>query len=119
MKLPKLFLRDLFWLVLVAALGCAWWQHHRRHVRLETELHDGLRSNQELLRDRESLLSSVLQEQAEMEHYRRKQREMLLELTASLKSRGILWYRSTDGEIRFDQWHSADDGEATVGLPPE
>ncbi len=24
MKLPKLHLRDLFWLVIVAAMGCAW-----------------------------------------------------------------------------------------------
>jgi hypothetical protein len=25
MKLPQLTLRDLFWLVLVAGMGCAWW----------------------------------------------------------------------------------------------
>jgi hypothetical protein len=25
MKLPQLILRDLFWLVVVAAMGCAWW----------------------------------------------------------------------------------------------
>ena len=25
MKLPQLSLRDLFWLVLVVALGCGWW----------------------------------------------------------------------------------------------
>jgi hypothetical protein len=25
MKLPQLALRDLFWLVLVAAIGCGWW----------------------------------------------------------------------------------------------
>jgi hypothetical protein len=30
MKLPQLTLRDLFWLVLVAALICGWWLDHRR-----------------------------------------------------------------------------------------
>jgi hypothetical protein len=30
MKLPQLTLRDLFWLVLVVALGCAWWSHARQ-----------------------------------------------------------------------------------------
>ena len=25
MKLPQLSLRDLFWLVLVVGMGCAWW----------------------------------------------------------------------------------------------
>jgi hypothetical protein len=28
--MPKLTLRDLFWLVLVAAMGCAWWLDSRR-----------------------------------------------------------------------------------------
>lgn len=30
MKTPKLFLRDLFWLVLVAALAVGWWMDHVR-----------------------------------------------------------------------------------------
>jgi hypothetical protein len=30
MKLPQLHLRDLFWLVLVVALGCGWWVHQHR-----------------------------------------------------------------------------------------
>ena len=30
MKLPQLHLRDLFWLVLVAAVSCAWWVEHVR-----------------------------------------------------------------------------------------
>lgn len=29
-RLPQLSLRDLFWLVLVAAVGCAWWVE-RKH----------------------------------------------------------------------------------------
>ncbi len=29
MKLPKLHLRDLFWLVLVAAMGLCWWLEYR------------------------------------------------------------------------------------------
>jgi hypothetical protein len=28
MRLPQLTLRDLFWLVALAALGCAWWVDH-------------------------------------------------------------------------------------------
>jgi hypothetical protein len=28
MKLPQLSLRDLFWLVLIVALGLGWWQDH-------------------------------------------------------------------------------------------
>ena len=27
MKLPQLTLRDLFWLVALAAVGCGWWVH--------------------------------------------------------------------------------------------
>ena len=30
--MPKLTLRDPFWLVLVAAMGCAWFADHRRQV---------------------------------------------------------------------------------------
>lgn len=30
MKLPQLSLRDLFWLVLVAAMGCGWWVDRTR-----------------------------------------------------------------------------------------
>jgi hypothetical protein len=47
MKLPQLHLRDLFWLVLVAALGCAWGLDHRRLTSeiekllpIQIELHD-------------------------------------------------------------------------------
>jgi len=29
MKLPQLSLRDLFWLLLVVAMGCAWWLDHQ------------------------------------------------------------------------------------------
>ncbi len=30
MTLPKLNLRDLFWLVLVVAMGLGWWMEHQR-----------------------------------------------------------------------------------------
>src|SRR5262245_6496873 len=30
MKLPRFTLRDLFWLVAVAAMGCAWWTERSR-----------------------------------------------------------------------------------------
>ncbi len=30
MKLPQFHLRDLFWLVLVIAIMCAWWLDHGR-----------------------------------------------------------------------------------------
>jgi hypothetical protein len=33
MKLPQLSLRELFWLVLVCALACAWWLSHRALVQ--------------------------------------------------------------------------------------
>lgn len=39
MTLPKLNLRDLFWLVVVVAMGWGWWLHYRElqeaHVRAE------------------------------------------------------------------------------------
>ena len=28
MKLPQLALRDLFWLIALAAMGCGWWIDH-------------------------------------------------------------------------------------------
>ncbi len=38
MKLPKLHIRDLFWLVLVAACLCAWFVQTRRVTGLESDL---------------------------------------------------------------------------------
>ena len=39
MKLPQLTLRELFWLVLVAALACGWWVQYRDTQRqLQTEI---------------------------------------------------------------------------------
>jgi hypothetical protein len=32
MKLPRFTLRDLFWLVLVAGMGCAWWVERQQHA---------------------------------------------------------------------------------------
>jgi hypothetical protein len=38
MKLPKLHLRDLFWIVLVTGILCAWWLHNRAtDLRFETQ----------------------------------------------------------------------------------
>jgi len=41
MKLPQVSLRDLFWLVLVVGVGCAWWldrtqliESHQRHIEM-------------------------------------------------------------------------------------
>lgn len=31
MKLPKLTLRDLFWLMALAAMGCGWWVERREY----------------------------------------------------------------------------------------
>ena len=39
--MKKLSLRDLFWLVFVAAMGCAWWVSHQR---LSGELQDTKRN---------------------------------------------------------------------------
>ena len=33
MTLPKLHIRDLFWLVLVVACLCAWWLEHRTRTK--------------------------------------------------------------------------------------
>lgn len=44
MKLPQLHLRDLFWLVLVAAVGCGWWvreSHHESRFELYGRLRNG------------------------------------------------------------------------------
>ena len=35
MKRPRFTLRDLFWLVLVAAMGCAWWANHHSFKELQ------------------------------------------------------------------------------------
>jgi len=42
MKLPQLTLRDLFWLVLVVAMGCAWGLDHRQAQQLIEQLRDRL-----------------------------------------------------------------------------
>lgn len=38
MKRPRLHLRDLFWLVLVVALGLGWWLEHQRQITQLAEL---------------------------------------------------------------------------------
>jgi hypothetical protein len=40
MKFPQLSLRDLFWLVLVCAMGCAWWVDRSRLEADRTRLSD-------------------------------------------------------------------------------
>jgi hypothetical protein len=39
-KLLQLTLRDLFWLVALVAMGCAWWMDHQRIERMESELRE-------------------------------------------------------------------------------
>jgi len=39
---PRFFLRDLFWLVLVAALVCAWWLDHRRLAAQVKDLEEAI-----------------------------------------------------------------------------
>jgi hypothetical protein len=51
MTLPKLNLRDLFWLVVVVALACAWWFQEGRIAearRLNTEKEMELRNVQRI-----------------------------------------------------------------------
>jgi hypothetical protein len=39
MALPKLNLRDLFWLVVVLAMGLGWWLEHARFQEERKKLH--------------------------------------------------------------------------------
>jgi hypothetical protein len=43
MKLPQLSLRDLFLLVVIAALGCGWWVHQHRLNRSLNEAYRDLK----------------------------------------------------------------------------
>ena len=38
MKLPQLSLRELFLLVVIAAMGCGWWVERRRAAALQSEM---------------------------------------------------------------------------------
>ena len=38
MKLPQFHLRDFFWLVLVAAMGLAWWTVRSRSIEHDSQL---------------------------------------------------------------------------------
>jgi len=40
MKIPQFTLRDLFWLVLVVALACAWWMQEGRIAEARREKSD-------------------------------------------------------------------------------
>jgi hypothetical protein len=42
MKLPRFTLRDLFWLMLVVAMGCAWWLDRRGSKRENAQLRQQL-----------------------------------------------------------------------------
>jgi hypothetical protein len=46
MKLPQLSLRDLFWLVLVAAMGLGWWLRDGKLKAEIEQLSDQLKSNE-------------------------------------------------------------------------
>src|SRR5215203_5159415 len=64
MKLPQFTLRDLFWLVLVCALGVTWWLEHRQRVaEAEEHAHDRdlIRSLHEVT---QSLMDSLNQQGA-------------------------------------------------------
>jgi hypothetical protein len=45
MKLPQLHVRDLFWLVLVAGMGCAWGIDRQRQLSRITALETALDAN--------------------------------------------------------------------------
>jgi len=38
MRMPKLYLRDLFWLVLIVGMGLAWWMDHTRQTNRNLHL---------------------------------------------------------------------------------
>jgi hypothetical protein len=63
MKLPQLHLRDLFWLMLVCALGMGWWVDHRAmttpRVRLPVQVVDFGTVTRGQLARREILASNV------------------------------------------------------------
>lgn len=52
MKVPQLHLRDLFWLVLVVAVGAGWWIEAIRHQRAQNTLRD---QREEAINDARSL----------------------------------------------------------------
>ena len=45
MKLPQLSLRELFLLVVIAAMGCGWWVRERRIADKERQLDKAIESN--------------------------------------------------------------------------
>jgi hypothetical protein len=54
MKLPQLSLRELFLLVLIAAMACGWWVDHQSHV--------GLRGDMQAIQEVNELVCAELQE---------------------------------------------------------
>lgn len=48
MKLPQLHLRDLFWLTVVVAFGCAWWIERRSLVTRIDELNSIVERDQQI-----------------------------------------------------------------------
>jgi uncharacterized coiled-coil protein SlyX len=62
-KLPKLHLRDLFWLVLVAALGCGWWLDRSRMAAKEAAANE----RESTLEDRASALVGRLELEAALQ----------------------------------------------------
>ena len=66
MKLPKLALRDLFWLVLICAMGCGWWVSYSRSLSAEKAARSAAlkaKTDQDLAEDRLERLKSALHEQ--------------------------------------------------------
>ena len=56
MKLPQVFLRDLFWLVALAAVGCGWWVRERQLAQERKSL---AAERDSLLAEKQVLLKEV------------------------------------------------------------
>jgi hypothetical protein len=96
MKHFKFTLRDLFWLVLVVGMGCAWWVEQRQ-VQMEL-------TNARMELDSERYKSAL----AAIEH--RETKESLKLVDAKLRETGFRWKYV----VRFKQ-----DGQRYVMLQPD
>ena len=68
MKLPQLSLRDLFWLVLVAAILCGWWMDRRKLVEdNETRVRKHLETSLDLLDKQLRLQTEIMRRELKSE----------------------------------------------------
>jgi hypothetical protein len=93
----KITLRELFLLVVIAAMACGWWVERNQR----SQLSDKLRSQAEALESRDLLVSHLLREVRDREFFSQKRIEVIQKLTTALKEQDILWHRGDDGEIRL------------------